>query len=66
MNIVICTIKSWNIENAGIFRKSYKDIYNIKIITEKNDLSIELLNILKPNYVFFPHWSYIIPEDIFF
>lgn len=29
------------------------------------ELTIERLRVLNPRYVFFPHWSYIIPQEIF-
>ena len=27
--------------------------------------SLEKLNEISPRYIFFPHWSYIIPKEIF-
>ena len=29
------------------------------------ELTVKALNEINPTYVFFPHWSYIIPEDIY-
>ena len=37
----------------------------VKIITQKEELNISLLENLSPRYVFFPHWSFFIPEKIF-
>lgn len=34
-------------------------------VGEKSELTVELLEKIEPQYVFFPHWSYIIPENIF-
>jgi methionyl-tRNA formyltransferase len=34
-------------------------------IETKTDLTLERLQELQPRYVFFPHWSYIIPSAIF-
>lgn len=34
-------------------------------IEAKADLTLERLRALQPKYVFFPHWSYIIPASIF-
>lgn len=65
INIVICTIKSWNIEKAKQFKKKFKGIYKVTIITNKDEVKIENLHRLKPNYIFFPHWSYIIPKEVF-
>lgn len=65
MRIIIATIKPWNIENAKQLEKSYKGNLNVDIITEKEDLNISNLIKLNPEYIFFPHWSWIIPEDIY-
>ncbi|MDD2367119.1 MAG: hypothetical protein PHN84_13230 [Desulfuromonadaceae bacterium] len=35
------------------------------LITNKDELTFELLNKLQPRYIFFPHWSYIIPKEIY-
>lgn len=63
-NIIIATIKSWNIENA---KKLISDNPQLKIqlITDKDELTFENISKFKPKYVFFPHWSWIIPEDIY-
>jgi len=61
-NIVIATIKSWNIENAKRFSESSRDYY-IFIITEKEKL--QAVHELNPRYIFFPHWSWKIPKDIY-
>lgn len=34
-------------------------------INDKNDLSLENLNKWNPSYIFFPHWSFIIPSKIY-
>lgn len=34
-------------------------------IENKKDLTLERLQSLQPEYVFFPHWSYIIPAEIY-
>jgi methionyl-tRNA formyltransferase len=35
------------------------------LINQKNDLSLDWLDTINPRYIFFPHWSYMIPEEIF-
>ncbi len=35
------------------------------LITEKDKLSYETLSDIKPYYIFFPHWSYIIPKEVY-
>ncbi|WP_017185622.1 hypothetical protein [Alkalibacillus haloalkaliphilus] len=34
-------------------------------ISNKEELTYSFLQEINPKYVFFPHWSYIIPEEIF-
>lgn len=65
MNIVICTLKSWNIENAYALKDKYGKTHSITVIQEKAELNMDKLNHIKPDYVFFPHWSYIIPKEIY-
>ena len=38
---------------------------NIVYINTKEDLTYENLKAINPKYVFFPHWSYIIPAQIY-
>lgn len=59
---VIATTKSWNIENA---LKLIEHNKNIVLIDEKNSLTKEYLDSIQPEYVFFPHWSWIIPKEIY-
>ena len=62
--IIIATIKSWNVKNAEKLRSEASDYIDVRIITEKEDLNCEDLKIFKPSYLFFPHWSWIIPAEI--
>lgn len=64
MKIVIVTIKSWNIANALRFAQEYSQ-HEIKIISRPEDLTVDFLNQFSPDYIFFPHWSWIIPEEIY-
>ena len=63
--IAIATIKSWNIFNAKKFCSLYKNSYDVSIITEKKQLSYKRLKRLRPRFIFFPHWSWIIPKKIY-
>lgn len=63
--IIIATIKSWNIKNALAFKDEYDEKYDVLIVTEKEDLNYDFVNEYNPEYIFFPHWSWIIPEDIY-
>ena len=63
--IIIATIKTWNIKNAEKLAHTIKDKTNTKIITSKKELTIDTIKTLNPEYIFFPHWSWKIPEAIY-
>ena len=37
----------------------------VRLIEKKEELTTELLEALQPRYIFFPHWSSIIPASVF-
>jgi methionyl-tRNA formyltransferase len=41
------------------------NLFKAIIINDKNQLTAEELKKVKPDYIFFLHWSYVIPKDIF-
>jgi len=62
MGYIVVTIRKWNI-------KIYNDVIqhypgNWYLITRKEDLTIEKVKSLNPQYIFFPHWNYRVPEEI--
>lgn len=61
-NYVVATIKPWNISEYNKRVSGYTG--NWYLIDSKEALSIEELRKLKPKYIFFPHWSWIVPEEI--
>ena len=64
MKIIISTIKKWNIVNAKEFVKKFASKHTIKIIDSKEKFNRFSFDRFKPDYIFFPHWSYIIPDEI--
>ena len=64
-NIVIATIKEWNILNYFKLKEKYQKEFNFYLITDKNELTKEYIKELNPKYIFFPHWSWIIPDNIY-
>lgn len=64
-NIIIATIKSWNIANAKRFSLHFEKQYNINLMTSKEELNFDNIKKIDPVYIFFPHWSWIIPDNIF-
>jgi len=63
-NYLIVTIKSWNTERAHELISNNPHL-NIDLITDKKELTFNRLKNLNPRFVFFPHWSWIIPRKIF-
>ena len=61
--IVIASPHKRNSHIEEYLRVSHKD-WNIHHITEKSSLSKYKLQTIKPDWVFFPHWSWIIPDEI--
>lgn len=64
MNYLVVTTKSWNIENYNIL-KAEDQSNNWNLILDKDDLVYEKIKAINPRYIFFPHWSWIIPKDIY-
>ena len=64
-NIIIATIKEWNIANYFQLKNKFKDKYAFHLITDKDELSKENIDKLNPKYIFFPHWSWIIAKGIY-
>lgn len=62
--IIFATIKSWNIDNARIFAKKWKKSYRVRIVDRPEDLSYKNLKLLKPTWIFFPHWSWVVSSEI--
>ncbi len=63
MNNLITTIKSWNIRNAEALRE--RDTKNEwEIITAPEDFTPERVKEINPRYIFVPHWSWMIPQEI--
>ena len=60
---VIATVKSWNIENAERLRTASGREY--EVITEPAELTLERIKSINPRYIFFPHWSWKIPQEIY-
>ena len=62
MNYVLATSREWNEALA----KQLEEMtgYAFHLITRTEELTYERLQAISPRYVFFPHWSHIIPSEI--
>jgi len=61
---IIATIKPWNIQAAEKFISGHPE-YKTAVIIRPKDFSYRKVRAFSPRYIFFPHWSWIIPEDIY-
>lgn len=59
---IIASHKSWNSQLAS--RLSARTNREFIFIHDRHHLTESKLNLLKPEYVFFPHWSYKISREI--
>ena len=63
MNYVLATSRTWNEVLAKRLEKRTGHTYYL--VTKNENLSKEFLDSINPRYIFFPHWSYRIHEDIY-
>jgi len=61
--IVIATIRPWNIARYRAWKAPAG--YRVVLITKKDQLVPKRLDKLNPHYIFFPHWSWIIPPEVY-
>lgn len=64
MRIIIATVKSWNIERAKALQKQYEGVHDIVIYTTKEEFTIDNVRNFNPDYIFMPHWSYLVSNEI--
>jgi len=64
-SIVVCTLKSWNVAYARQLQQRYGERYDIRIIDSREQFASADFDKIKPKFIFFPHWSYIIPKSVF-
>ena len=63
MTNVIASNHKWCEEIASRLEKGLGKSFSV--IKNKEDLNPDNLKSINPNYIFFPHWSYLIPKEIF-
>jgi methionyl-tRNA formyltransferase len=61
---IVLSEKKWHEALFNKLKSEFKDNEWL-LINKKLDFNIHLLNEFKPDKIFIPHWSYIIPEEIF-
>jgi len=63
MSYIIAYNRPWCGTLSGRLEKKTNE--NFIAIDKKEDLNQAYLNSINPEYIFFPHWSYIITEEIY-
>ena len=58
----VAALHPWNIE--AFHRRQGTLPGEWHLISTRDELTLERLGSLKPRYVFFPHWSWKVPDDI--
>ena len=61
-NYVVATIKPWNIKIFNEVIQYYPG--NWFLISEPEELTMDKIKSINPKYIFFPHWSNIVPNHI--
>ena len=59
MKLIICDAKGW----VSIGHSLSKD-NNIKFVRKRDDLTHDLLETFKPDYVLFAHWHWLVEDSI--
>lgn len=59
---VVATIHEWNYSAFTELSDSLPGEW--VLIKDKDELTLERLETISPRYVFFPHWSWIVPDSI--
>lgn len=59
---LVATLKKWNIKKFYEKISEYPGEWHI--ITNKKQLTPEYITKIKPRYIFFPHWSFIVEPEI--
>lgn len=63
VKIAIATVRPWNILQYRRWKPPVR--FKKYLICSKGQLTPEGLRKLNPRYIFFPHWSWIIPPEIY-
>ncbi len=62
ISYIVASIKKWHISEFEKIKNRIPG--NWFLLNQASDLTIEYLNKINPKYIFFPHWSEIVSEEI--
>ena len=61
MNYVYCAHRKYSL---NVFKKLKKKYKNFILIKDKENLTISKIQNIDPKFIFFPDWSWILPNEI--
>lgn len=61
-NYILATIKDWNIKAFEAVKEDLPGLWHL--VTDHENLTLDFIKTIKPRYIFFPHWSWIVPQEI--
>ena len=61
MKYIFCAYRE---HSLNVYKKLKKRYSNLILINKKENLTIDRINKVKPKYIFFPDWSWIVPNEI--
>ena len=59
---LVATVKRWNVDEFA--RRAPELPGRWLLVSDAASLNVGLIHALKPRYVFFPHWSWKVPDDV--
>ena len=63
MKIIIASTRKWNKNILSNIGENEEII--VEYIERKEQLTYDNVKQYSPKYIFFPHWSHIIPQDVY-
>lgn len=63
MTFLLVTEKKWHLSLFDSLKKDGKDLW--VLINSQEEFTVENLTKINPTKIFIPHWSYIIPKEIY-
>ena len=64
MNYLIASHHEWNMQNFIKLKNNTISDHSLFFIDSSNELSLDHLSSINPRYIFFPHWSHIVSNEI--
>ncbi len=61
-NYIVATLKPWNIKVFNEIIRHFPGGWFL--VSDPNQLTVEYVQALNPRYIFFPHWSGVVPDEI--